>query len=206
LDLAEPKLIQAGDTIWLMLRIADQLSLLRLDARLVSGGAPRLSRPFEQLTVADEPFNVGRGDLFFADTDGMLALLRPPTGQCWRVGPGGRLIRQPAREPRPAPTVPPLVVPGPPGGPPRVLEFIADVAVGADPMEAAATTARFPQLILTTPKGRTVIDRDAMNIRLGFPIRALRLTAWCVDGADLFAYDAMSGEVFRIELKDIDPS
>lgn len=203
IDLAEPRLIRTGDTIWLVLQIADQFNFQRLDARLVAGGAPRLSRPFEQLTMADEPFRVGRNDVFFADTDGSLALLRPATGQCWRVAPGGRLVRQPGRQPRPVPAAPPLLLPAKPGEPRRILEFIADVPARADPSIQSTEATQFPQLIVRTDTNETIIDRQAMSLRLGFPARALRLTAWCADGQDVFAYDAMSGEIFRLELKDL---
>ncbi|MDB5327173.1 MAG: hypothetical protein JWM57_2742 [Phycisphaerales bacterium] len=215
LDLAEPQMLVAGDTIWLILRIADQINLLRIDARQVAGGAPRLSRPFAQLTDgqsgdASAPFTVLRDDAWFVDTDGSLAVLRPTTGECWRVGTGGKLISQPNRTPRPVPTVGPLVLPArvgaaegasPPDTGPRVLEFFTDAPpLSVDPLAVSAEPLQYPLLVVHGPNGDTVIDRDAMNMRLGFPKRALRITAWCVDGNGVLAYDAMSGEIFRITL------
>ena len=226
LDLAEPQMLVAGDTVWLILRLADQTSLLRIDARQVAGGAPRLSRPFEQLTESASsegavPFQVLRDDVWFADVDGSLALLRPMTGESWRVGPSGKLIAQPKRTPRPTPAIAPLMLPaglgiadapaansktnnggtnGTTTGP-RVLEFFTDAPpLSADPLAVSAEPLQYPLLVIHSPAGDTVIDRDAINMRLGFPKRALRLTAWCIEGDSIVAYDAMSGEVFRITL------
>lgn len=209
LPLAEVQMAAAGGDVWVLLRTPDAAVACRLDARRLDNG-PRLVRAFDRVTDGGATLRVERQDVWSGRPDGGigggpgggLTLFRPSGGEAWRVDAAGQATgltaaetgETPTQSPRPIATVPPLDVLV--GGRSQVLRFYPDAPRTPD---QPAEEVRYPLLLIGGGKDEVVIDRDALRVRPVFPVHGLRLTAWCVDAAGyVMGYDAMSGEVFRL--------
>lgn len=203
LDLADAQLVRAGSTIWLRLANVDQTAFLQLDARAVATGEARLIRPFRSLRVDETTLDVLSTDRFSGQPDGMLSMLRPLTGQRWRISLEGQAFVAEAPTTLTHPSVAPLFDVGNSPGRETVIHFLPkpDLIPGdfSKPSLQSDDT-RYPALLYITSEERKMLDRDHLLVRPAFPTHALRITAWLIDPGtgDLIAYDEMSGEVFRI--------
>jgi hypothetical protein len=199
LALADVQMVGAGGDVWLILRHPDQTAFCRFDVAQFLAGTPRLGRPFERVTVDGQAIGIDPGDRWTGRADGGLDLFRPTTGESWRVDAFGRaspLVT--LSEDRPRPTAPPLTLGR---GTSRVLQFFPKPPPSAT---AAEEAVRYPALVISDGATERVIESDAIDVRPGFPVHALRITAWCVEPltGDVIAYDAMSGEVFRLTFSE----
>lgn len=204
LDLADARLLRAGSTIWLCLAHSDESEFLTLDARAVGAGTGRVVRAFRELRTEDGRLRMLPNDRLAAQPDGTLLLLRPGSGELWRINRDGEAFagKQPAQ--RPALSTVPLVsgdgisrsdatriwfFPAPHMSPEQMIRPVFD-----------DDETRYPAILYESEKSARTIERDALSIRPAFPVYALRITHWILDPAtnDIIAYDAMSGEVFRM--------
>jgi hypothetical protein len=204
LDLADARLIRAGSTIWLCLVHSDQSEFLRLDARAVGAGTARLARAFRSLRVEEGELRVSPEDKLSAQPDGTLWLLRPSTGELWRVNRDGAAFAGKQPEDRPRLVNPPLITgDGITRADATRIWFFAAPHVEVDQIARpvfADDDTRYPALLYESDTSQKVIERDQLRIRPAFPVYALRFTNWLLDPVtgDIIAYDAMSGEVFRL--------
>lgn len=198
LALADVQMARAGSDVWVMLRSPDQTAFCRLDPARLLAGDPRLTRAFDTVWVRETPLLIEPGDRWTGRADGGLDLFRPTTGETWRVDSAGRATLQKTPDDRPRPTVAPLALT------PLTLKKEGPAMLSFYPERphtaAVGAAVRYPAFVIRRGRADVVIDRDAIDIRPGFPAYALRITAWCVEPAtgDVLAYDAMSGEVFRL--------
>ncbi|MGN6504450.1 MAG: hypothetical protein ACTHM6_02695 [Tepidisphaeraceae bacterium] len=216
IDLGRGQLAVVGNDVWLMVRNVDATVFFRLDRRqLADSGTARLSRPFKALMTPDHlPFRVQPEDRVYgvASADGaVLELLRTTSGESWRIAADGTARFDEESTSHPPTALPALALPPERfGGRNLMLRFFPEAITptgGLPPLPDpdAGAGPRYPTLVVNDGSRATVIDRDAIRMRAGFPVHALRLTAWCVDPAsgDVIAYDAMSGEVLRLHLSGI---
>lgn len=203
LDLAEAQLVLAGDSVWLWLRHSDESVFLRLDARQTTTGAAYLARPFNTLREENETFRPDPSDRIFGQIDGTLHLLRRATGELWRVSREGTAYRVEAPRKHGRMTAPPLIMTRA-GETPTRLWFFSDPVQSNDQITATemeeTDVVRHPLLLIQEGAKSTELDRSSMEIRMGFPLHAMRVATWTFDRASdrIVAYDAMSGEVFQL--------
>lgn len=205
LDLAEAELALAGDSIWLWLRHVDESVFLRIDARQVASGTVRLAKPFSVLRLDEATFRPDPSDRIFGQIDATLYLIRRSTGELWRLSREGRAYRVEAPSHAGRMTAPPLTL-TPAGAQPTRLWFFADPGQTHDnmapPVVGDSELVRYPVLLIQEPEKSTILDRAQMDVRMAFPLHAMRVTNWAYDrsGDRIVAYDAMSGEVFRLQI------
>lgn len=204
LDLADARLFRAGTTIWLCLVHSDQSEFLRLDARAVAAGTGRIARAFRGLRLEQGELRVEPDDKLGAQPDGTLWMLRPPTGELWRINRDGQAFADKQPENRPRLTALPLVAgDGVSRADVTRIWFFPAPAMTVDQLARpvfADDSTRYPAIVFESGKKQLVVHRDRLIIRPAFPVYALRFTNWVLDPSsnDMFAYDAMSGEVFRL--------
>lgn len=206
IDLAEPQLARAGDFVWLWLRTFDQSVFLRIDVRLLAGGAFRLAKPFGELTTGTGTFRFA-SDVLTGDAGGTLHLLRPGTRDLWTISETGRAERVETDPDGPVRTVAPLLYrEAATARRATRLSFLpyAELSLDGAPGRVQAGP-RYPALRLSDDAGETILSRDALRPRAAFPLHALRLTRWIVEpnSGDVIAYDAMSGEILRIAFSGV---
>jgi hypothetical protein len=129
-------------------------------------------------------------------------MLRPLTGQRWRISLEGRAFVADPPTTLAHPSVAPLFDAAAPGRE-TTIYFLPkpDLTPGDFSLPALQSDeTRYPALLYIAPDGRQMLDRDRLLVRPAFPTHALRITTWLIDPAtgDLIAYDEMSGEIFRI--------
>ncbi|HEY0007840.1 MAG TPA: hypothetical protein VGB55_03865, partial [Tepidisphaeraceae bacterium] len=203
IDLAEVQMVRAGQSIWLWLRTFDQSIFLQIDTRQLSGDSLRLARPFTQLKTDGQPFRFARDDTLFGQLDGTLHLLRRSSGELWSIGRDGVALPIAPVPDTPQRSVPPLLVRDDATEQrKRWLHFFPfdNFSLDTGVPGVLGNEVRYPALRLEFDGQQHHLDRDALQTRPAFPLHALRLTNWIVEPAtnDVIAYDAMSGEIFRI--------
>jgi hypothetical protein len=204
LDLADARVLRAGTTIWLCLVHSDQSEFLRLDARAVAAGTGRLARAFRSLRVEEGELRLMPDDKLAAQPDGTMWMFRPATGELWRINRDGEAFAGKQPENRPRLTTMPLVVSdGVSRADATRIWFFPAPRINPDQVTRpvfADDETRYPAIVYDSEKQQRTIERDQLIIRPAFPAYALRFTNWILDPstADIIAYDAMSGEVFRL--------
>lgn len=205
IDLADAQFVQTSRGVWLCLYHSDAAVFFLLPGDLLAPNV-RLRRAFSQLRQDGRPLRFLADDRLFARADGGLGLLRGDGAVC-SIGEEGNVFDIPRIAGRPAWSAPPLSLPSDPGAPVKTrLEFYPnDLAAGdalAAPPTEADTPPRYPAFAIAGAQSTRTIDRESITIRPGFPVHALRITAWCLDpgSGDAIAYDSMSGEIMRIGL------
>ncbi len=200
LDIADAQMVVSGTTLWLYLRHVDQAAYLRLDTRAVRSGEARVARAFDSLRTEEGPLPTQPEDVLSSHADGTIWLLRPSTGELWRLNRDGLAFPNKQPEGRPRLTVAPLLLPAPNERDRPLLSFFPAEHLTADTRGAVERSEIYPALIFNSKSEEYVIDRHHLDTRPAFPSYAMNLTNWVLEPqtADIFAYDAMSGEVFRI--------
>lgn len=204
LDLADGQLVRSGSILWLCLIHADQSVVLQIDARRLVTGTVRLARAFRSPKLGHASFQFKPGDRLSGQPDETVWLIRPNTGELWRINRDGEVLPVSAPEHRGTLTVYPLSVTNIPALPGvRRIWFMASLPRTADPTARPILDddiTRYPILIYESETESLRVERDRWLVRQGFPVYAIRLTEWVVDpgNGDLLAYDRMSGEVFRL--------
>lgn len=203
IDLADAQFVTTARGVWLCMHQNDAAAFFLLPSQ----SAPVLNfkphRAFSGLKEDNQPFKFLMDDRLYARADGGLGLLRAD-GRLFSISDDGVVAELQRTAGRPAESVPPLTLGQ--GDAATQVEFFPDAPPPADSLTAPPMvtddSVRYPALVIKGPHGTTVIDRDAISVRAGFPVHALRITAWCAEPAtgDILAYDAMSGEVMRLKL------
>ena len=202
IDLADAQLVRTSAGVMLCLVQSDAAAFLRLpDGPLKPGAALRLA--FSAVRVDGEPLRLTTHDTFYTGPEGGLRLMRAD-GTLLAIDDTGNAKPLPTEPGRPAMSVPPLSLRSP-GGQVGQLAFYPEPGQTRDVLTTpnlAAAPARYPALVLSDGQRTTVFDRDAIDVRPGFPVHALRITAWCQDPAsgDVIAYDSFSGEIMRVKI------
>jgi len=180
----------------------DAAAFLRLpDGPLQPGAALRLA--FSAVKVDGEPIRLTPQDTFYSGPDGGLRLMRND-GSLLAVDDTGNAKPLSTDSDRPAMSVPPLTLKSP-GGQVRQLAFYPEPGQTRDALTSTpnlvAPPVPYPALVLSDEKRTIVFDRDSITVRPGFPVHALRITAWCQDpgSGDVIAYDSFSGEIMRLK-------
>jgi len=203
IDLADAQMVVSGTTLWLFLRHVDQTAVLRLDTRAVRGGEARVARAFESLRTEEGVLSTKPEDVLSTQADGTVWMLRPSSGELWRVNRDGLAFANKQPDSRPRLSVIPMLLPGLVERDRATLYFFPaeDLAPALDARASVEESSSYPALLLVGATEERFIDRQRLETRPAFPTYAMHLTHWILEPQtnDVFAYDAMSGEVFRIK-------
>ena len=193
--LADGRLVGGTRGAWLCVSVFGQTSTVRVDFPASADALPDLRLAAERVTdEAGRPVGIEDASLWPAGDDSAL-LVKPGASDSYKIDLArGTAVAVPGG-------LPPLTVPTPAG--PQTWVFTPAPPRPRTEVESwAADAVRRPTLTITPAGGKPMtIDRDGLITRLGFPVYAMRITAWCADAnGRVLAYDAMSGEVFRMSL------